>query len=82
MSELTAAPTTSDDEDAEIARLEAVISSKRERVATSLSELRERVHDATSWRHWAASHPVAWLGAGVCLGFILGYGKRRDRRSE
>jgi hypothetical protein len=72
---------TSDDETA-IARLEAEIASKRERVTASLGELRQRMHHATSWRHWAAAHPVAWLGAGVCLGLIVGYGARRRRRLD
>ena len=82
MSELAAIQTMSGDEDAEIARLEAEISSKRERVATSLNELRERVQHATSWRHWATSRPAAWIGVGLLLGFIVGYGVRRGRRPE
>jgi hypothetical protein len=82
MSEMAVVHDVEDEEDDEIARLEAEISSKRERVATSLGELRERWHDATSWRHWVRSHPVSWLGAGLCLGFIVGYGARRGRRLE
>ena len=82
MSEMAVVHDVGDEEDDEIARLEAEISSKRERVATSLGELRERLQYATSWRHWVRAHPIAWLGAGVCLGFIVGYGARRGRRSE
>jgi hypothetical protein len=82
MSEMAVVHDVGDAEDDEIARLEAEISSKRERVATSLGELRERLQYATSWRHWVRAHPIAWLGAGVCLGFIVGYGARRGRRSE
>jgi F0F1-type ATP synthase assembly protein I len=70
------------EDDREVRRLEAEIASKRERVSTSFDELRERVHQATSMRHWAAAHPVAWLGVGVFLGVLLGYGVRRNRRPE
>ena len=56
----------------EIGRLEAEIALRRERVGASFEELRRRVQDVTSWRHWAASHPVGWIGAGVSLGFIIG----------
>jgi hypothetical protein len=59
-------------EQREIALLEAEIALRRERVGDSLEELRRRVQTATSWRHWAASHPVGWIGAGVSLGFIIG----------
>jgi hypothetical protein len=59
-------------EQREIALLEAEIAHRRERVGASLEELRHRVQTATSWRHWAASHPVGWIGVGVSLGFIIG----------
>jgi hypothetical protein len=65
------------DEETEIARLEVEIASKRARVASSLGELRLRMQRATSWRYWAAAHPVVWLGAGVGLGLIVGFGTRR-----
>jgi ElaB/YqjD/DUF883 family membrane-anchored ribosome-binding protein len=60
------------EEQQEIARLEAEIVLRRERVGESFEELRRRVQTATSWRHWAASHPVGWIGVGVSLGFVLG----------
>ena len=66
----------------EIARLEAEIASKRERVARSLGELRHQWQGATSWRRWLGSRPVVWVGVGLCLGFIVGYGARRGRRLE
>ena len=59
-------------EQREIALLEAEIALRRQRVGASFEELRRRVQTATSWRHWAASHPVGWIGAGVSLGFIIG----------
>jgi hypothetical protein len=49
-------------------------------VITSFDELRERVRQATSLGHWASAHPVAWLGVGVFLGMLVGYGVRRSRR--
>ncbi len=70
------------DEQREIARLEAEIALRRERVGESFEELRRRVQTATSWRHWAASHPVGWLGVGVALGFIVGRLTGRRSRSE
>ena len=71
-----------DESDEAIVRLEAEIALKRERVAASFGELRRRVHRATSWRHWAASHPIAWIGAGLCLGLIIGSGGRHRRPIE
>jgi hypothetical protein len=69
-------------ENDEIVRLEAEIALGRERVAASLGELRRRIHGATSWRQWAASHPMAWIGAGVCLGFMIGTAARHRGRRE
>jgi hypothetical protein len=61
---------------AEIARLEAEILSKRERVTRSLGELRHQWQGATSWRRLLTSRPVVWAGVGLCVGFIVGYGAR------
>jgi len=70
--QLDAEPQNERDEQQEIARLEAEIALRRERVGASFEELRRRVQVATSWRHWAGSHPVGWIGVGVSLGFIIG----------
>ena len=69
-------------EQREIALLEAEIALRRERVGASFEELRHRVQTATSWRSWAASHPVGWLGVGVSLGFIIGCLAGRRSPSE
>jgi hypothetical protein len=63
--------------EAAIAELEAEIRHGRERVASSLRELKERLARVTSWRRWAAAHPVAWLCAGVYAGLLAGRGARR-----
>ena len=70
------------DEQQEIARLEAEIALRRERVGASFEELRRRVQVAASWRHWAGSHPVGWIGVGVSLGFIIGCLAGRRSRPE
>jgi len=70
------------DEQQEIARLEAEIALRRERVGASFEELRRRVQVAASWRHWAGSHPVGWIGVGVSLGFIIGCLAGRRPRAE
>jgi len=70
------------EEQQEIARLEAEILLRRERVGESFEELRRRVQTATSWRHWAASHPVGWIGVCVSLGFVLGCLAGRRSRLE
>ena len=83
MRELTAVlgdPQSADE--GEIARLEAEIALRRERVTASFGELRRRIQGVTSWRHWAASHPVAWIGAGLSLGLILGSLTGQRSRSE
>ena len=69
----------SDHADEAILRLESAIAFKRERVAASFSELRRRVHRATSWRHFASAHPIVWIGAGLCFGFIIGSGGSQRR---
>ena len=85
--ELRAGPRRASDaepqnEEDEIARLEREIALRRERVGASFEELRRRVQGATSWRHWALSHPIGWIGAGVSLGFIIGSLMGRRSRSE
>jgi len=77
--ELRAAP---EDEQNEITRLEREIALRRERVGASFEELRRRVQGVTSWRHWAASHPLGWIGAGVTLGFAVGCLVGRRSRPE
>jgi hypothetical protein len=67
---------------AEIAALEAEIAVRRERVAASLGELQRRIRRVTSWRRWVNEHPIAWIGAGLCLGFLVGRGGGRDRVDE
>jgi ElaB/YqjD/DUF883 family membrane-anchored ribosome-binding protein len=69
-------------EQREIALLEAEIALRRERVGASFEELRHRVQTATSWRFWAASHPVGWIGVGLSLGFIVGCLVGRRSQSE
>jgi hypothetical protein len=69
-------------EQEEIVRLEAEIALRRERVTASFGELRRRIQGVTSWRQWAASHPVAWIGAGLSLGFIIGSLAKARSRSE
>jgi hypothetical protein len=59
-------------EQSEIARLEREIALRRERVGASFEELRRRVQGVTNWRHWAALHPMGWIGAGLTLGFVVG----------
>lgn len=79
MSELTLVPGVGDPTD-EVAQLEAEIVLKRARLAGSLDELRHQWHDVTSWRHWIVARPAVWLGVGLCLGFVVGYGARSGRR--
>jgi ElaB/YqjD/DUF883 family membrane-anchored ribosome-binding protein len=71
--ELRAGPESEpQNEQTEIARLEKEVALRRERVGASFEELRRRVQGVTSWRHWAAAHPVGWIGAGISLGFVIG----------
>jgi hypothetical protein len=59
--------------DPEISELEADIARKRERVESSLGELRERVDSAMSWRHWARAYPLRWLALGLSAGLVAGF---------
>jgi hypothetical protein len=66
----------------QIAQLEAEIAARRQRVAASLGTLQRRANDVLSWRHWVRAHPLAWICAGVCLGFVVGRGGRRPPAAE
>jgi hypothetical protein len=63
--------------DDELAALVAEIVRGREQLAVSWGALQGRLQRATSWRHWAGSHPAVWLCAGVFMGFRIGWGPRR-----
>lgn len=56
----------------EVARLEAEVALKREELASSLSELRERVARATDWRRWCRERPFTALGLALLLGWMAG----------
>lgn len=77
MTETALSPAGTHPAQQEIAALEAEIARRRQRVATSIGELQARLTRATSWRHWVGAHPLAWIGAGICLGFIAARGARR-----
>jgi ElaB/YqjD/DUF883 family membrane-anchored ribosome-binding protein len=57
----------------EIARLEAEIAWRRDRLDYSLRKLRRRVGEATSWRHWVEARPLTWVAAAASVGFLIGY---------
>ena len=61
----------------QIAAIEAEIARGRLQVAASWAALEGRLQRATSWRHWVAARPGAWICAGICLGFLVGGGARR-----
>jgi hypothetical protein len=61
---------------AEIARAEAEVERARERVASSVSALREEVVRQADWRAWLSRHPLLCLGGALALGIWLGAGRR------
>jgi hypothetical protein len=77
-------PTEESAVDQEISELEADIVRKRERVESSLGELRQRVDSAMNWRHWARTYPLRWLALGISTGLLAGMlvpaGRSRARR--
>jgi hypothetical protein len=77
MAEAALTPFRQESETDQSARLEAEIARGRERVAPSLGELHRCLRRATSWRHGVGAHPIAWIGAGLRLGLIVGRGARR-----
>jgi hypothetical protein len=66
----------------EVAQAEAALERSRERVERSVSALRDAVARRTDWRGWVAQRPAAFLGAGVVLGFLLGFRWRGSRAAH
>jgi hypothetical protein len=54
------------------AALRAEIERTRAELATSVTELREQVTQATDWREWVRKRPLLTLGAAFMIGFLLG----------
>ncbi|HVV48525.1 MAG TPA: hypothetical protein VHO06_02610 [Polyangia bacterium] len=60
----------------EVARAEAEVERARERVAVSVSALRDEITRQADWRRWLSRHPLICLGGALAVGFCLG-GRRR-----
>jgi len=56
----------------ELARAEAEVERARERVAASISALRDAVARQADWRGWLSRHPLACVGGALALGYLLG----------
>ncbi len=54
------------------AAVRAEIERTRAELATSVSELRHEVAQATDWRLWVQKRPLACVGAAFMIGFIIG----------
>jgi hypothetical protein len=65
----------------ELARAEADLEQARERVASSISALRDEVARQADWRRWLSRHPVISVGGALALGFWLG-ARRRPHHLE
>jgi hypothetical protein len=61
---------------AELAKAEADLEQARERVASSLSALRDEVARQADWRGWLSRHPLISVGGALALGFWLGTRRR------
>jgi hypothetical protein len=66
----------------EVARAEAALERSRERVEHSVSALRDAIARRTDWRGWVAHRPVAFLGAAILVGFVLGFRWRGGRAAH
>lgn len=60
----------------ELAQAEADLARARERVATSISALRDEVARQADWRRWLARHPLISVGGALALGLWLGARRR------
>jgi hypothetical protein len=56
----------------ELAQAEADLEQARERVASSISALRDEVARQADWRRWLSRHPLVAVGGALALGFWLG----------
>lgn len=56
----------------ELAQAEADVERARERVASSMSALRDEVARQADWRGWLSRHPLVCLGGALAVGFWLG----------
>ena len=60
----------------EVAEAEAEVERARQRVASSVSALREEVARQADWRGWLARHPLLCLGGALAVGYWLGGARR------
>jgi hypothetical protein len=60
----------------ELAHAEADLERARERVAASISALRDEVARQADWRRWLSRHPLVSVGGALALGFWLGARRR------
>ena len=60
----------------ELAQAEADLAQARERVATSLSALRDEVAHQADCRRWLSRHPFVSMGGALALGLWLGARRR------
>jgi len=56
----------------DVDRLQDEVATRRARLTSSLGDLRGRLDDATDWRHWYRTRPVAAVALAGLLGWLLG----------
>ena len=66
----------------ELAHAEADVERARERVASSISALRDEVARQADWRRWLSRHPLVCVSGALAFGFWLGARRRRPPHVE
>jgi hypothetical protein len=60
------------DIDDQVRQLELEVARRRERLTSTLTNLRSEIQEAQDWRHWYERYPLVFLGGAALAGWMAG----------